>query len=64
MQPTEKKAVVKFYAQRDKTQPLDFSRYRRSHEIIRQLEKKTSQKWFKPLTIKEDLWGGVKTDEN
>ena len=32
---TGKKAVVLFYAKRDKTQPIDFSSYRRSREIIR-----------------------------
>ena len=36
------KPLVRFYAHRDKTQPLDFSGYRRVVEIIRQLERKTS----------------------
>ena len=35
-------AVVKFYAYRDKTQPFDFSGYRRVLKIIDELEKKTS----------------------
>ena len=52
MKPTQKKAVVRFFAQRDKTQPIDFSRFRKSREIISQLERKTSQKWYKPIDIK------------
>ena len=47
--------MIKLYAHRDKTQPLDLTKFRSVTQILTNLERMTSQTWIPPLDAKTDL---------